>query len=208
MRPECTEDDDWFDRVEKLLAVLDGDDADDPIRQIARHEADKRINAILGPILFIGALWWAHREYGQQGSYLVLGLGVAWFFWTIVRQDWDPAHERHLIGMQAEDLNRLQLLAEAHEAGEQTWRVKEKEYERDKREIQVFGGDRWDGSWRRIHSFIMELQKLSPRKRRKRMMGAARRARPALEQGQQLADRKGAELIHWARGYLQKLNQG
>jgi hypothetical protein len=204
---ERTEDDDWFDRVEKLLAILDGDDEDGRIREIARQEADKRILAYLGPILFVAALWWANRRFGEQGAYLGLGFGAVWFVWTTIRLDWDPKHERHLIGSQAEDLNRLQLLAEAHEAGEQTWLVKEKGYQRDKREIQVFDSDRWGGSWRRIHTFIVELQTLSPRKRRKRIMTAARRARPALEQGQQLADREGAELTYWARGYLERLKQ-
>jgi len=46
-------------------------------------------------------------RYGSDGIWAVVALGVAWFLWTVGRQNFDPSHERHLIVMQAEDLNRL-----------------------------------------------------------------------------------------------------
>jgi hypothetical protein len=202
-----TEDDEWFDKVEKLRERLEGDDPDEHIRGIARQEADKRLNAYLGPILFIAALWWANREQGSEGFWIVVALGVAWLIWTTFRRDWDPAHERHLIVNQAEDMNRLAMVAEAHEAGEQVWFVKEREFERDKRKISVFDNNRWDGSWQRIHGWTLEFERLSPRKRRKRLMQAAKRAKAALEQGEAIAKRENAELVFWARDFVYKLKR-
>ena len=199
--------DEWFDKAEKLRERLEGTDPDERIRQIAREEADKRISGVVLPIIFVAALWWISEEYGRGASYALIAAGIGYFIWTVVRLDWDPRHESHLISLQAEDMNRLQLLAEACEAGEQTWFVKEKEYERDKRSVQVVDNERWNGSWRRIHGYMLELQPMSPRRRRKRLLDAAKRARAPLEQGEALAKREGAELTSWARSYLHKIKR-
>jgi len=86
---------------------------------------------------------------GSDGIWAVVALGVAWFLWTVGRQNFDPSHERHLIVMQAEDLNRLHVIAEAHRAGEDVWSIHEKEYDNDKRKIVPSDSDRWEGSWQR-----------------------------------------------------------
>lgn len=197
------DDDEWFDRVQKLREQHDGDGPDDRIRQIAREEADKRISAVA----FMLGLWWVSKEYGREASYIVIALGVAYFIWTIVRLDWDPKHERHLIGLRADDLNRLAIIADAYAAGELVWKLFENEYPSDKRSIAAVESDRWDGSWKRIYDYILELQAMSPRQRRKRLMIAARRANPALEQGEAMSKQEDAELTFWARDYLHKLKQ-
>ena len=204
---ERTEDDEWFDRVEKLRERLVGNDPDERIRQIARQEADKRIAAVVMPILGVVGAWWVGKEYGQPASYLLITCLVGYFIWTVVRMDRDPQHERHLIALNAEDLNRLTLVAEAHEAGEQVWFVQEKKYERDIRRVHVFDNDRWNGFWKSVHGYMLAMQGESPKRRRKRLMDAARRARVALEQGESLAKGEDAELVFWARDYLHKLKQ-
>lgn len=201
------EGDEYLDRVNRLSERLSGDDPDERIRRIARQEADKSINAYLGPILFIAALWWAHREYGTQGIWVVLVLGTAWLMWIMFRIDYDPRHERHLIVLHAEDLNRLTIIADAYEAGEPVWSVGEKQYQSNKPSIDATDGPRWNGSWKRVYNWALELERISPKKRRKRLLEAAKRAKPALDQGAAIAEREDAELALWARNYLHKLKQ-
>lgn len=201
------EEEEYLDRVNKLSERLSGDDPDERIRRIARLEADKRINAYVGPILFMGALWWAHREYGTQGIWMVLVLGAAWFMWIVLRMDHDPSREQHLVVSYAEDLNRLTIIADAHGAGEPVWSIGEKQYPSDKPSIVATDGPRWDGSWRRVYNWALELERISPRARRKRLLTAAKQARPALEQGEAMAKHEDAELTFWARDYLHKLKR-
>lgn len=201
------EEDEYLERVNKLSGRLSGDDPDERIRRIARQEADKRINAYLGPILFIVAIWWAQREYGTQGLVIVIALGIAWFMWSVFRMDYDPKHEQHLVVLGAEDLNRLSIIADAYEAGETIWAVGEIQYPSKKPSIVAANGPRWDGSWKRVYNWALELERISPKKRRKRLLEAAKRAKPALERGEAMAKREDAELTLWARDYLQKLKQ-
>jgi hypothetical protein len=63
------------------------------------------------------------------------GLGLAYVLWKVSANQSGPTTDRHLIVMGAEDLNRLQIIAETHAAGEQVWFIKEKGYERDKRKV-------------------------------------------------------------------------
>ncbi len=197
-----TEDDEYFDKVQALSERLTGDDPDERIRQIAREETDKRILALTRPLLWAGAIWWANHEFGSQGLWVAIGAGIAWLILDGLRQDFDPKHDRHLVVSQAEDLNRLMMIDEAFAAGEQVWFVKDKEYERDTRKVHVFDNDRWDSSWRRIHNTALELERLSPRARRKRVRQAAQKVRVPLEQGEALAKREQAELTFWARNFL------
>lgn len=54
---ERTEDDKWFDRVQKLSEGVHGNDSDGRMLQIARQEADKQIAAAVVPVLCVGAVW-------------------------------------------------------------------------------------------------------------------------------------------------------
>jgi hypothetical protein len=202
-----TEDDEYFDRVQELSKRHDSDGPDERFRQMAREEANKRIEAYLGPLVLLGLLVGAIHLYGATGGWLVGGIAVAWFLWSVVKMDWDPAYERHLIVMKAEDLNRLRVITDAHAAGEPVWRIHEKEYERDTKKIETVDGPRWDGSWKRIYHDALELQALSPRKRRAKVEKAAQAARSALLDGKAMAKRENAELTFWASGHIQKLEQ-
>lgn len=201
------EEEQYFDQVSKLSERLNGDSPDERIRLMARQEAEKLIAAYLKPVIFIGAIVWAQRERGTQGVWTVLALGVASFIWTVVRTDFDPKHDQHLIVMHAEDLNRLTIIAEAHEAGEPVWSMGEKQYPSNRPGVVANRGARWDGSWKRIYNWALELERVSPNKRRKRLLEAAKQAKLALEQGAALAEKEKGELTFWARNYLHKLRQ-
>ena len=198
-----SEDDDWYDKVDKLQERLTGDDADGNIRRIARQEADNLLTAYIGVFAFFGMVWWANNTYGSTaGVCVAVGVTVAWIAWTVIRADCDPGTDRHKIDMIAHDLNRLKVITDAYAAGEPVWCVKEKEYADDKPQIVVIDSDRWDGSWRRVHSWMLELERIGPRQRRKKVLNAVHAAHAPLQQGAEMAKRDQAELILWARIYL------
>ena len=199
------EDDEYFAKAIALGERLSGADPDESVRRIAREEAEARVQAYLRPILFLAAMWWANSQWGRQGASVVVAAGVVWFVWSLGRTDHDPKHDRHLVLLSAEDLIRLEVVAEAHEAGETVWVVSDKEYSSDTRKIAAKDGPRWDGWWKRVYYAALDLERLSPKGRRKRLMSAALRAKAALLQGKEMAGRENAELSFWARNYVQKL---
>jgi hypothetical protein len=201
------EEDHYRGLVNKLTERLGREDPDEHFRRVVRREVDRRIRLYLGPILFVAALWWAYPAYGLTGVVIMFVLGVAAVAWEVLRADYDPSIDRHLSVLNAEDLHRLTVIADCHEAGERVWTLGDRQYPSNKPSVVASGGRRWDGSWKRIHDWALEFEALSPRSRRGRLIDAARRAQPALEQGEAMAEARDAELTLWARDYLHKLRQ-
>jgi hypothetical protein len=141
------------------------------------------------------------------GICVSVGLTVAWFVWTVVRSDWDPATDRHKIDMIAEDLNRLAVISQAYATGEPVWSIKEKTCERERPKIVAFDGERWDRSWHRIYEWTLQLERMTPRQRRKKLLDAVAAAQAALQQGAEMAKHEDAELIYWARDCANSLAQ-
>lgn len=190
--------DDFCEMVSELSERLSSPDPDEHIRQIARYEADKRIVVFLG----IAAFFWAAGKYGWIGAVSVLGLGIAAAIFSAWRDDFDPRHERHLVTLNAENLVRLEIVTEAAAAGKNAWVLEEKEYEGDTRQIVAAENDHWDRFWERTYKVALELEKLSPRERGKRLLKAANAAREPLAQAKDMAKRDKAELIFWATNAL------
>ena len=122
--------------------------------------------------------------------------------WT---DDFNPAHDRHLVVSQAEDLIRLQVVAAAFSAGETCWAIQEKKFERDDRKVVAAETLHWDGAWKRIYEAALALEGINPRQRRKRLLNAAKAAESALRQMAEVAKRAEAKPVSWASNYLHKL---
>lgn len=191
-------EDDYPSLVSDLSEHLSAPDPDERIRQIVRQEADKRIMIFVG----IGAFLWAAGKYGWIGAISVLGLGIAAAIFSAWRDDFDPRHERHLVTLNAENLVRLEIVTEAAAAGKSAWALEEKEYEGGTRRIVAAENDHWDRFWERTYKVALELEKLSPRERGKRLLKAANAAREPLAQAKDMAKRDKAELIFWATNAL------
>jgi hypothetical protein len=193
--------------VNKLSERLEREDPDAHFRRAVRQEVDRRIRLYLGPLLLVAALWWIYPRLGWAGAAIVVVLGIVALAWELLRPHYDPSIDRHLCVVRAEDLHRLTVVADGHEAGERIWILGERQYPSDRPSIVASGGRRWEGSWQRIHDCALELETLNPRLRHKRLIDAARRAQPALEQGEAMAHARNAELALWARDSLHKLRQ-
>jgi len=193
--------------VNKLGERLEREDPDAHFRRVVRQEVDRRIRLYVGPALLLAAILWGYPRFGWSAVAVVLVVGAMGVAWELLRVDHDPGIDRHLSLIHAEDLHRLTVIAEIHEAGERVWTLGDRQYPSTKSSVVATGGRRWDGSWKRIHDWALEFERLSPAKRRKRLVAAARRAQPALEQGEAMAASRDAELTLWARDYLHKLRQ-
>lgn len=200
-----TTDDEYIELVNKLSEKHTGEDPDEHIRRIVRQEIGKRTDALVGFVMFCGALWWAATYAKPYGGWLVIGLGIAWLVFLTTRWDRDPSTDRHLIVMNAEDRNRLHVIAETYEAGEQVWAVEEQPYGKRERTVVAVDNRHWEGSWERVYHWALELEKVGPAKRRKVLLEAATRAGAALEQGAALAKREDARLTLWAANYVHRL---
>ena len=201
------EEDRYRGLVNQLSERLSREDPDEHFRRAVRREVDKRMRLYLGPLALIAALWWVYPALGLPGVGVVLAIGAGAVAWELIQADHDPAIDRHLSVVHAEDLLRLTIVADGHAAGERVWVLGDKHYPSNKPSLVASGGKRWDGSWKQIHDWALEFEKLSPKARRIRLIEASRRAQPALEQGEAMAASKDAELTLWARDYLHKLRQ-
>lgn len=193
--------------VNKLRERLGREDPDGHCRQVVRQEVDWRIRLYFGPLLLMAALWWIYPIFGWAGMATVVALGAAATAWELLRSEHDPSIDRHLSVVRAEDVHRLTVIADGHAAGERIWILADRQYPSDKPSIVPSGGRRWEGSWKRIHDCALEFEKLNPRARRRCLLDAAKRAQPALEQGESMAETRNAELAPWARDCLHKLRQ-
>ena len=193
--------------VNKLSERLEREDPDAHFRRVVRQEVDRRMRLYLAPLLLIAALWWIYPMFGWAGAAMVAMLGASAAAWELLRTDYDPSVDRHLCVVRAEDLHRLTVIADGHAAGERVWILGDRQYPSDRPSVVASAGRRWEGSWRRIHECAVELETLNPKMRRQRLVDAAKRARPALEQGEALAEARNAELALWARDSLHKLRQ-
>jgi len=196
-------EDDYCDLVGELSERLSTPDPDEHIRQIARQEADNRVMVFIG----IGAFFWASREFGWIGGVSVLGLGICVAMFSAWSDARNPRHERHLVTLNAENLVRLEIIAEVAAAGKKAWKLKEKEYERDKRQIVAAENDHWDRFWERTYRTALEFEKLSPKERAKRILNAANAAKESLAHANDMAKRDKAELIFWAANALHLVEQ-
>lgn len=200
-------DDDYIELVNKLSEKHTGDDPEEHIRRIVGQEIGKRVDTLVWLVLFGGALWWADTYAKPYGGWLVIGLGVAWLLFRTMRSDHSPATDRHLIVMNAEDRNRLHVIAETYEAGEQVWTIEEERYGKRDRTVVTVDNPHWEGSWERVYNWALELEKVGPSKRRKALLDAAVRAEAALKQGSALAEREDAKLTLWAASHLHRLKE-
>lgn len=199
------EEDHYRELVHQLRERLAREDPDAQYRRIVRREIDQRIRRHLAPLVLIAALGWAYPTWGLPGVVVALALAALALTWEVLHVDSDPGVNRHLSVVHAEDLLRLTVIADCHAAGERVWTLGDRHVPAVKPSVVATGGPRWDGSWKRIHDWALELEAQSPRARRKRLIAAAERAKAALEQGEALAEAKGGELDVWARECLQQL---
>lgn len=200
-------EDEYFDLVTKLSDRLTSDTPDDRLRQLARKEAE----TVVARWLIAGAVLYAGKQLADKFGFDVLwawfGIAIGWILWTSIRAEFDPLEDRHLVVSQAEDLNRLTILRECQAAGEPCWQVSQPTYSGEKVRITPIESSRWDQSWKRIYTSALELEKLSPRKRKKRLLEAAVEVEPALRQGSDMAAAQNAELIYWARAALEQVRR-
>ena len=199
----ATDEDRYRKMFYDLFQRMNQTDPDEHLKKIVRQEVDKRI---LGLGVFALGLW-AMATFGWFGVASAVGLGLLWFFILDRIDDLDPKCQAFRIPDEAEDLVRLQIVTETAQANEDVWAIEEKQYERDKRKVVPVLNERWDRFWERSYNVALELEKLSPRARRKRISLTAKMGKDALLQAKQLSNREEANLASWTATALHKLER-
>jgi hypothetical protein len=203
-RGKGTDDEtDYSQLFEELAERLSEPDDSERIRRIARDETDRRVLGWLSVAAFFAAV----AYWGWWGLVVAVVLLLIWGYldhWKAKRQ---PGGERHLIADQAEDLVRLQIVAEAHQAGERVWSVEPEEYKSAGKKIVAVESARWEVAWRRMYAAALDFRDLSPLQRKRKLKRASEKAREALNQGEAMAKAEDAKLTSWAASALYDLER-
>jgi nitrogen fixation-related uncharacterized protein len=205
--PKARRQRDYEGRLEKLSEKFSGDTPEDRYRRIAREEAEKVVGGLAVSLGWMGAIIAASYWWKGVGVTLVLVAAVSWFFWTVFRKQYDPREDRHLVIGQAEDLCRLAIIEAAYRSGTVVWEVHKKAYDRDTRRIELSETLGWDNFTEKSYEIALELEKLSPHKRLRRLNTAAQDAQDVLSQGVQMAKDSQAELTYWAKSQVARLGR-
>lgn len=188
----------YADRMFKLSDRLSGNDPEDRMRRIAREEADRQVVINLIAMGWIVAVGWLSATYGLGGGLGGLALAAIYVRYKHNQDQNDPKVDRHRAVDMAKDAIRLDIVASGFAAGDQVWSVETPGYPNAETKIVAADDDRWGNFWQRAYNLALELERLSPKQRDKRMATYKARARPALSAGKQLARENDARLIYWA----------
>ena len=200
--PMRTGQDDYYTKLISAMAERhNGEDPDQKLREIARQEVNRKLSMLVA-VIAIG--WAIIVSINDNPSRVIVAiiLGVFWLGWSV---EFNPEHDRHLIISQAEDLNRLFVISQIHSSGDMVWTVADDVSTPGAKSIVVEDSHHWDGSERRVFHYAQELERISPRRRRKKLFRAAKQAKAVLIQGGQLAKNENAELVYWASDFVHQL---
>jgi hypothetical protein len=195
--------DDYITLVDALEDELSANSTEDELRTVVRQEVDSRMIIIL-TLCF--ALWQVNR-LGWPAQTLGIVVFAGWIAIKLLRRKGDPSKGRNLIVGQAQDIIRLELVAEDYVGGICPWIYDDGHGEDSDGTptIHAKGSITWENFWERTYHKILDLKKVSPKNRHAQFMTAIKNAESALLLANNMAKEHDCVAVFWAQNALDKI---
>ena len=174
----------YYDLVHELDAKLsqaDGDPETARMRSIAKEEVNKTVRglAVVGLVIY-----WFYDWMKENPTLTVLLVSVVfpigWVSIWIYREARKKGGEPGSIVRDARTFAQMETLAAMAAAGERVWFVRDPTGEYPAK-VDTAASNQWDLMSKRTYETALRFRNMSPRERRKEIVKAGQRAKPALD---------------------------